>query len=65
MNDSEWLTRAETAKLLEVSPATVDRYVRLGRLTRYRTALNRPRFRAEQVRELLGVKPEQDKDEEQ
>lgn len=38
MTESPWLTRTETAQHLRVSPPTVDRWVREGRLTRYKLA---------------------------
>lgn len=34
----EFLRRAEAADYMSVSPATIDRWVREGRLTRYRMA---------------------------
>jgi excisionase family DNA binding protein len=58
MDSERWLSRAEAAKFLEVSPQTIDRYVREGRLTRHRFARNNaPRYRIEDLREFLGIKP--------
>lgn len=60
----QWLSRAEAAALISKSTQTIDRYVRDGLLTRYRTADGRraPRFRIEDVRPLLDVVPERDSD---
>ncbi len=38
MTESMYLRRAEAADYMSVSPATIDRWVREGRLTRYRLA---------------------------
>jgi excisionase family DNA binding protein len=49
-----WLTRQEAAERLRVSPHTVDRWTREGRLTKYKVAdLQSVRFDADQVDELV------------
>jgi hypothetical protein len=59
MTDSRhWLGRVEAAELLDVAPQTVDRYARLPQdnplhLPRYRTGNKRPRYRVEDVEELI------------
>lgn len=51
-----WLTRQEAADRLRVSPHTVDRWTRQGRLTKYKVAdLQSVRFSAEQVDNLVRV----------
>lgn len=52
--ESELLTPAEVAALFRVSPKTVTRWARSGKLTALRTLGGHRRFRAVEVRELLN-----------
>ena len=59
---TQWMTRDEAAKALEVQPGTVSHYARTGRLTRYYVQGNRPRYKREDVEALareLAPHPEQ------
>ncbi|MDP1793234.1 MAG: BldC family transcriptional regulator [Acidimicrobiales bacterium] len=51
--ESDLLTPAEVATLFRVSPKTVTRWARSGKLTALRTLGGHRRFRAVEVRELL------------
>lgn len=51
--ESDLLTPAEVATLFRVSPKTVTRWARSGKLTALRTLGGHRRFRASEVRELL------------
>lgn len=54
-NDNDaLLTPAEVAALFRVSPKTVTRWARAGKLTAMRTLGGHRRFRASEVRELLS-----------
>lgn len=64
MPDTErWMTRAEAADLLRITPRQLDAYVRAGKLARYylpravddrgRNARPSPRFRIEDVNALI------------
>ncbi len=53
-NDDTLLTPAEVAALFRVSPKTVTRWARAGKLTAMRTLGGHRRFRAAEVRELLA-----------
>lgn len=53
-NDSALLTPAEVAAMFRVSPKTVTRWARAGKLTALRTLGGHRRFRAAEVRDLLG-----------
>ena len=48
------LTPAEVAALFRVSPKTVTRWARAGKLTAMRTLGGHRRFRAAEVRDLLA-----------
>jgi excisionase family DNA binding protein len=52
--DDALLTPAEVARMFRVSPKTVTRWARAGKLTAMRTLGGHRRFRASEVRELLG-----------
>lgn len=52
----EYVTRTEAARLLQVHPRTVDRYVAAGTIQRYYTPGGKPRFLREEVMRL--IKPE-------
>lgn len=50
----QWLTKHEVAERLRVSPATVDRWTREQRLTKYKVGdLQSVRFDADQVDSLV------------
>ncbi len=51
--ESELLTPAEVATLFRVSPKTVTRWARSGKLNALRTLGGHRRFRAAEVRDLL------------
>ena len=51
--ESDLLTPAEVALMFRVSPKTVTRWARSGKLTALRTLGGHRRFRASEVRELL------------
>ena len=53
-DDDTLLTPAEVAALFRVSPKTVTRWARAGKLTAMRTLGGHRRFRASEVRELLS-----------
>ncbi|HVE94606.1 MAG TPA: BldC family transcriptional regulator [Acidimicrobiales bacterium] len=53
-NDSALLTPAEVAAMFRVSPKTVTRWARAGKLTALRTLGGHRRFRASEVRDLLS-----------
>ena len=48
------LTPGEVAQMFRVSPKTVTRWARTGRITAVRTLGGHRRFRADEVRRLLG-----------
>jgi excisionase family DNA binding protein len=48
------MTPGEVARLVRVDPKTVSRWARTGKLTAYHTPGGHHRFRAEDVRALLG-----------
>lgn len=51
---SPWLTRAEAAERLRVSPKTIDRWTREGRLTKHKVGdLQSVRFAAAEVDKLV------------
>ncbi len=52
--DDALLTPAEVARMFRVSPKTVTRWARAGKLTALRTLGGHRRFRASEVRALLG-----------
>jgi excisionase family DNA binding protein len=49
------LTPSEVGKLFRVSPKTVTRWARQGRITSVRTLGNHRRYRASEVREALAM----------
>lgn len=51
--ESDLLTPAEVASMFRVSPKTVTRWARSGKLTALRTLGGHRRFRAAEVRDLL------------
>lgn len=51
--DSDLLTPAEVAAMFRVSPKTVTRWARTGKLTALRTLGGHRRFRASEVTSLL------------
>ncbi len=51
--ESDLLTPAEVAAMFRVSPKTVTRWARAGKLTALRTLGGHRRFRAAEVRSLL------------
>ena len=51
--ESDLLTPAEVANLFRVSPKTVTRWARSGKLTAMRTLGGHRRFRASEVKDLL------------
>ena len=52
-NDEALLTPAEVARLFRVSPKTVTRWARSGKLSAMRTLGGHRRFKASEVREFL------------
>lgn len=58
---TSWMTRQEAAAYLRVSVATIDRYVRVGELTKHHLAGTRSvRFTKDELDAL--VVPEQEED---
>jgi excisionase family DNA binding protein len=55
----ELLTPAEVAALFRVDPKTVTRWAKAGKLTSIRTLGGHRRYRATEVRSLLGDVPDQ------
>jgi excisionase family DNA binding protein len=55
----ELLTPAEVAALFRVDPKTVTRWAKAGKLTSIRTLGGHRRYRAAEVRSLLGDVPDQ------
>lgn len=57
-----WVTRTEAADMLGVTPQTIDKYAREGRLRRYRSDAGQTRYRIEDVearrRALTEFKPD-------
>ena len=53
----ELLTPAEVAALFRVDPKTVTRWAKAGKLTSIRTLGGHRRYRAAEVRSLLGEVP--------
>jgi excisionase family DNA binding protein len=51
--ESDLLTPAEVAAMFRVSPKTVTRWARSGKLTALRTLGGHRRFRATEVKDLL------------
>ncbi|TBR17416.1 MAG: helix-turn-helix domain-containing protein [Chitinophagaceae bacterium] len=52
--NKEWLTKAEAAERLGVHPATLDRWRREGRITRYTTpGVQNARFRLSEIDALF------------
>ena len=51
---NELLTPAEVAQMFRVSPKTVTRWSRAGRISAVRTLGGHRRYRADEVRLLLG-----------
>ena len=50
----ELLTPAEVAALFRVDPKTVTRWAKAGKLTAIRTLGGHRRYRADEIRKLLG-----------
>jgi excisionase family DNA binding protein len=48
-----WMTRAEAAAHLRITPGTLDRWVKAGKVTRYRGPGGSIRFRREELDALL------------
>lgn len=57
--DEELLTPAEVAKLFRVDPKTVTRWAKAGKLSSIRTLGGHRRYRASEVRRLLGTQREE------
>ena len=55
VTDDALLTPAEVAQLFRVSPKTVTRWARSGKLTALRTLGGHRRFRAGEIRQFLGM----------
>lgn len=51
---NELLTPAEVAQMFRVSPKTVTRWARSGRISAVRTLGGHRRFRADEIRRLLA-----------
>lgn len=52
-NETEWITRKETAAMMGVTVATVDYRVRTGKITEYRDGFGRLRFNREEIEKLM------------
>ena len=52
-SDDELLTPAEVAQLFRVSPKTVTRWARAGKISAIRTLGGHRRFRASEIRQFL------------
>ena len=55
--ENRLLTPAEVAAMLRVDPKTVTRWARAGKITAIRTLGGHRRYRASEVRALLGGTP--------
>lgn len=54
MTTSPWLTKAEAAEHMRVSPRTIDAWAEAGRITRHRVeGLQSVRFRRDELDALL------------
>ena len=58
LTTDELLTPAEVAALFRVDPKTVTRWAKAGKLNSIRTLGGHRRYRAVEVRSLLGAFPE-------
>ncbi len=58
-DEPHYLDRRAAAEVLGVSPATLDRWVRNGRLTPFRTPSGHPRYTRAQLDRLLDPRPPQ------
>lgn len=56
---TDYMTKQEAADYLRVSCATIDRYVRQGRLRAYRLSGGSRRFKAEEVQNLITAEPKE------
>jgi excisionase family DNA binding protein len=56
----ELLTPAEVAALFRVDPKTVTRWAKAGKLTSIRTLGGHRRYKATEVRALLGIPAQRD-----
>ncbi len=57
---TELLTPSEVAEMFRVNPKTVTRWARSGRISAIRTLGGHRRFRADEIRRLLGQAEEHD-----
>lgn len=51
--EEDWITRPEAAAILRVSVSTIDRYGRLGELSKFRTPGGGTRFARSEVEALI------------
>lgn len=58
-DEPEFLNRTEAAALLRVSPRTLDRWVKLGRVPAGRTPGGAPRFRRAELVDLVATEHQQ------
>jgi excisionase family DNA binding protein len=60
-DDEDFMTSEETCKRLNVSPRTLERYVRNGLLKKYRRKIGREVFyKRSEVEDLLRIRPAED-----
>jgi excisionase family DNA binding protein len=52
-SEPDWITRTEAAAILRVTPSTLDRYAREGKVRRYLTPGRRPRYDRAEVHALI------------
>ena len=62
--EEEYLTPEEASAYLGVSRRTLERYVKLGLIPRYRRGLSRVIFKRTDLDRFLTVRPDQDGDQE-
>ncbi len=63
LDDEDFLTSEEACKRLNVSPRTLERYVRNGLLKKYRRRIGREVFyKRSEVEDLLRIRPVEDID---
>lgn len=62
--EEEYLTPEEASTYLGVSRRTLERYVKLGLIPRYRRGLSRVIFKRTDLDRFLTVRPDQDRDRE-
>jgi len=57
-SEPDWITRTEAAAILRVTPSTLDRYAREGKIQRHLTPGRRPRYNRVAVLALIEPREE-------